>query len=82
MDQSRFLMVVRRGQIDRFEFLEKAFTDDPVRIIWDRRTGQRRGRNQPTAVDRRQGERRRQRPMSWDVLDFVVAKEQSALLAK
>jgi len=82
MDQAHFLMIVRRGQIERYEFLEKAFTDEPIQVIWDRRIGERRGQTQPTSMDRRQGERRRQLPTSWDVLDFVVAKEQSALAAK
>jgi hypothetical protein len=68
------LIVVRRGATERFRFLEAEFVNASVRVVWDRRVGERRQRELP-AEERRQGERRGQPPASWSTLDFVVARE-------
>jgi hypothetical protein len=71
------LMIVRRGQLDRFLSLQETFGRDPLRveIIWDRRQGDRR-RAAPSATsgDRRRRDRRGPPPSSWSALDFLVAK--------
>jgi hypothetical protein len=54
------LCVVRRGHAEVFRLMEEHFKDDPsVRVIWDRRGGERRTTPRPSALDRRRGERRR-----------------------
>lgn len=51
-------IIVRRGKTDRFRYLQEAFADDPVEIMWDRRVEDRRQRPDGAAVERRHGERR------------------------
>ena len=77
MDQPQFLMIVRHGQTERFRLLEKSFAGEPVRIIWDRRTEERRSQHQPVAIDRRRS-KRRQPSVVWNTLDFAVARAPSA----
>jgi hypothetical protein len=73
----------------RFDALKTRTTELPVVLTWDRRTDQRRDADADasTAVkrDRRQNERRRQPPFTWDLADFVVvepAKRQKAASKK
>ena len=58
----------------RFDALKTRTTELPVVVTWDRRTDQRRDAEASAGVerDRRQNERRRQPPFTWDLADFVV----------
>jgi hypothetical protein len=69
-------IVVRRGAMRRFDALKTRTTELPVVLTWDRRTDQRRDTDASAAVkrDRRQNERRRQPPFTWDLADFVVVE--------
>ena len=69
-----YLMVVQRGDQDRFRFLSSTFRDRPVDIVWDRRDGERRKAGDGTPSDRRAGDRRNAPPSSWVNLGFLVAK--------
>jgi hypothetical protein len=74
------LVVVRRGHFATFELLTRTFSDDPgVRIIWDRRMGERRqsagGRGD--AERRRGSDRRRVPPSQWGQLNYMFAPEAS-----
>jgi hypothetical protein len=51
------LIIVRRGQTERFELVKGAF-GQTAEIIWDRRLAERRRPENETDVDRRRGERR------------------------
>ena len=56
---SRLLFIVSRSEPQRYERFQAAFADDPdVRVILDRRYGERRQRNAPPGVDRRLKDRR------------------------
>jgi hypothetical protein len=71
-----YLMVVQRGDVDRFRFLNATFRDRPVEVVWDRRVGDRRRSAEGSAVDRRAGDRRNSPPASWDNLGFLVARRE------
>jgi hypothetical protein len=64
------LVVVPRGKHDLFERLTLIARAD-VTVVWDRRLGERRRSDRPTAVDRRRQERRKA-PTPWDVTGFLV----------
>jgi hypothetical protein len=69
-------IVVRRGAIRRFDALKTRTSELPVVVTWDRRTDQRRDAGDATGGkrNRRQAERRRKPPFTWDVADFVVVE--------
>jgi hypothetical protein len=69
-------IVVRRGAMRRFDALKTRTTELPVVVTWDRRTDERRDADASAGVkrDRRQDERRRQPPFTWDLADFVVVE--------
>src|SRR5438034_737785 len=69
-------IVVRRGAMRRFDALKTRTTELPVVVTWDRRTDERRDAGASAGVkrDRRQDERRRQPPFTWDLADFVVVE--------
>jgi hypothetical protein len=76
---SRLLFIVSRSERQRYERFQAAFADDPdVRVILDRRYGERRQRNAPPGVDRRLKDRR-----SLDIekhilqIGWTVANEKS-----
>jgi hypothetical protein len=71
-----YLMVVQRGDHDRYRFLSSTFRDRPVEVVWDRRTGDRRRATDGPAVERRAGDRRTRPPASWDNLGFLVARRE------
>jgi hypothetical protein len=71
-----YLMVVQRGDQDRFRFLSATFQDRPVEVMWDRRIGDRRRSGEEPSVDRRVGDRRNRPPASWDNLGFLVARRE------
>jgi hypothetical protein len=71
------LVIVRRGHFATFELLSRTFADDAsVRIIWDRRIGERR---RPVVSDataegqRRLADRRRRPPTQWAQLNYMIA---------
>jgi len=58
---SQHLFIVSRQQADLYSYLAREFSEEPeVRVILDRRQGERRQGNghAPEAADRRQSERR------------------------
>lgn len=74
------LVIVRRGQFATFELLTRAFSDDPtVQIVWDRRREERRqsADGQGDTERRITNERRREPPMQWGQLNYMVASEVS-----
>jgi hypothetical protein len=75
MDVDSRLVVVRRGHFATFELLTRTFADDPsVRIIWDRRLGERRRTTDGVGdADRRRADRRRQPPAQWRQLNYMIA---------
>jgi hypothetical protein len=73
-DPVRLLVIVRRGELARFELLREQLAEDNVRVIWDRRTNERRlGGESPE--DRRRTERRHRAAPTWKTLDFTVVRE-------
>lgn len=68
-------IVVRRGSLRRFDALKTRTAELPVVVTWDRRTSDRR-EEQANAVkaNRRESERRRTPPFTWDLADFVVVE--------
>jgi hypothetical protein len=71
-DSPRFLVIVRRGQAERFTLLAETFARDPVQVIWDRRTEEGRGLTHPSPQERRRRVRRGRPPESWTAMDFLV----------
>jgi hypothetical protein len=69
-------IVVRRGAMRRFDALKTRTTELPVVLTWDRRIDHRRDAAASAGVkgDRRENERRRQPPFTWDLADFVVVE--------
>jgi len=74
--QDRIEIVVRRGAIRRFDALKTRTSELPVVVTWDRRTDDRRdeGGTKGAKRNRRQADRRRQPPFTWDLADFVVVE--------
>jgi transcriptional regulator of acetoin/glycerol metabolism len=66
------LAIVKKGQFSTFELLARAFQDDPtVRVIWDRRTRDRRQAPQVALTDRRRSDRRHVAATSWSHHHYV-----------
>jgi hypothetical protein len=74
--RDRIEIVVRRGAIRRFDALKTRTSELPVVVTWDRRTDQHRDDGDGTSAkrNRRQTERRRRPPFTWDLADFVVVE--------
>ena len=73
--QDRIEIVVRRGAIRRFDALKTRTSELPVVVTWDRRTDDRRDKDDATGAKRnRQTDRRRTPPFTWDLADFVVVE--------
>ncbi len=70
------LIIVRRGDTERFHFLQEIYRSQPsVRVIWDRRLVERRRSSSPAVSrDRRTGERRTALPRSWTTMGFVFVE--------
>ena len=70
------LMIVRRGQTERYRSLQNTFGDAPInaKVIWDRREQNRRRQGAAADEERRRRDRRAPLPSTWASLDFVVAK--------
>jgi len=70
---TEYLFVVRRGCEDKLEFLKSTFVERTrVRVIPDRRQGERRRADVGVPLDRRRADRRGQPPPSWDLADYVL----------
>ncbi len=69
-----YLMIVQRGDTERFRFLCSTFKHKPVEVLWDRRTAERRKVADTPATDRRKVDRRSPPPSSWNNLGFLVAR--------
>jgi hypothetical protein len=67
-------LVVRRGALRRFHKLKRATANLPVKLSWDKRRRDRRTSASDVEGKRRQVERRKKPPFTWDVADFVVAE--------
>src|SRR6476659_5278097 len=67
---------VRRGAIRRFDALKTRTSELPVVFSRDRRTDDRRDdtADNDGDADRRQADRRRKPPFTWDLADFVVVE--------
>ncbi len=69
------LIIVRRGDIERFHFLQEIYRSQPaVRVMWDRRVAERRQSSWPVDWERRRGERRSSLPRSWTTMGFVFVE--------
>ena len=65
-------MIVKRGELDKYEQLYKAF-GSRVPVVWDRRRANRRRlANAALAEERRRNDRRGSPQASWRLLGFVV----------
>ena len=67
-------IVVRRGALRRFDALKVKTGELPVVVTWDRRTDDRRGAKASVKRDRREKDRRRTPPFTWELADFVVVE--------
>ena len=67
-------IVVKRGALRRFDALTRKTAELPVVVSWDRRTQTRRSTSEPAPVERRQDDRRKAPPFTWDAADFVVVE--------
>ena len=78
--QDAIEIVVRRGAIRRFDALKTRTSELPVVVTWDRRADDRRDEGDAPAAkrNRRQTERRREPPFTWDLADFVVVEPTKA----
>ena len=65
---------VRIGALRRFHTLTQKTADLPVEIVWDRRRDDRREASAPAEGERRQSDRRKKPPFTWDTADFVVVE--------
>lgn len=82
-DKTRCLFIVARDQADLWDHLRKDFADDKeVRVILDRRRGERRQRAQPHEGQRRRDDRRRA-SIGTDLRyrSFVIIHEQERRLS-
>jgi predicted small metal-binding protein len=73
-DQPTRVVIVRRGQEARFRILQAALLGERVRIVWDRRTADRRQDPQPVGSERRRDDRRSAPPVSWEAWDFITVE--------
>ena len=69
---------VRIGALRRFHTLTQKTADLPVEVVWDRRREERRGDQASTEGERREADRRKKPPFTWDTADFVVAEAEAA----
>jgi predicted small metal-binding protein len=68
------VVIVRRGEEARFRILQAALSGEGVRIVWDRRTADRRQDPQPVGSERRRQDRRSAPPVSWEAWDFITVE--------
>lgn len=68
------LVIVRRNQFSTFALLARAFSDEPnVRLVWDRRNGERRRAGAKSAeANRRGGDRRGDPSVTWGANEYLL----------
>jgi len=67
------LAIVRRGHFSTFDMLARGFAGDQhVRVIWDRRTSDRRRGAGVAGVERRGGDRRARSNPAWNGSDYLL----------
>lgn len=71
--QKMLAVIVRPGHQDTYDVLRREFGPKGISVLWDRRTGERRQRTLPVAVERRVASRR-QTVCRWNVLHFCVVQ--------
>ena len=81
-DTAELLVIVRPGADERFRLLEETFTGLPVRVMWDRRGGERRGRAEAVPSERREGSRRGRHRIIAHALDWVIVREPASARAR
>jgi len=70
------LIIVRRGDTERFRFLQETYRSRPsVHVMWDRRLGDRRREEQSVPVERRRTDRRSAPPSTWEKMGFIYVEE-------
>jgi hypothetical protein len=67
---------VRIGALRRFDVLKTKTADLPVKVVWDRRRGERRQSGNTVESNQRTADRRQQLPFTWEAADFVVVEEE------
>jgi hypothetical protein len=65
-------LIVRRGALRRFHKLTQRAVSASISVSWDRRVHDRRAASGPVADDRRNTDRRRNPPFTWELGDFVI----------
>lgn len=55
---NRLLVIVAREELARYASLKRIFASESADVLLDRRRGERRRRESPTALERRRGDRR------------------------
>jgi len=78
----RQLFIVARDREKLYEYVKRAFADNPtVQVVLDRRTGDRRRGSMPRLPDRRRGDRRSRdvtgqlRALGWAIVLCDIARE-------
>jgi hypothetical protein len=74
-NETRLLVIVRRGATERFDLLNTRLAGEPVQISWDRRIADRRQRKQRVRLERRHGDRRGSPPLTWPAGGFVITRQ-------
>jgi transcriptional regulator of acetoin/glycerol metabolism len=74
MANTQQLVIVRRNQFSTFAMLAQAFANEPnVRLVWDRRTrDRRRSADAPAGSDRRSGDRRGDQATTWGTNEYLL----------
>lgn len=74
------LVIVKKGALATFRFLERACRDIPdLRVVWDRRRGaDRRIAQAQAAFDRRSLDRRQEVPYTWTAADHLRVDGQAS----
>ena len=74
MANTQQLVIVRRNQFSTFAMLAQAFANEPnVRLVWDRRTrDRRRSADAPGGGDRRSGDRRGDQTVTWGSNEYLL----------
>jgi len=74
MANTQQLVIVRRNQFSTFAMLAQAFANEPnVRLVWDRRTrDRRRSEAAPAGVNRRSTDRRGDQTTTWGASEYLL----------
>src|SRR6476646_4792182 len=74
MANTQQLVIVRRNQFATFAMLAQAFANEPnIRLVWDRRTRERRrSEGAPAGGDRRSADRRGDQSATWGANEYML----------